>query len=361
MRPLWAMIRGNLKMSVRNRTALFWNLAFPAIFILIFGAVFGNDDGVTFDVGIVGEPSALHDGVVATMRSADDSFSVDEGTEADELEALEEGDRDIVLVFGPPDANGQPSVRIVYDETEGPNAQIAVSVARQVILQVAGDASGMADGPLAIEESSVSSEDISYIDFFIPGILAMSLMNSGVIGLSTAFVIYRERGILRRIKVTPFPITSFVLARVLSQVLVAIAQSLILIALGWAVFGLVIRGNPLLILGVIILGSLAFLAIGFAISGFARNAETAASYANLITFPMLFLSGVFFPIDSAPSWLQPITKVLPLSYLVHGLRETMMRGHGIDAIWVDIVVLIATFAVAMAFAIRFFRWEAQDT
>jgi ABC-2 type transport system permease protein len=361
MRPLWAMIRGNLKMSVRNRTALFWNLAFPAIFILIFGAVFGNDDGVTFDVGIVGEPSAFHDGVVATMRSADDSFSVDEGTEADELEALEEGDRDIVLVFGPPDATGQPSVRIVYDETEGPNAQIAVSVARQVILQVAGDASGMADGPLAIEESSVSSEDISYIDFFIPGILAMSLMNSGVIGLSTAFVIYRERGILRRIKVTPFPITSFVLARVLSQVLVAIGQSLILIALGWALFGLVIRGNPLLILGVIILGSLAFLAIGFAISGFARNAETAASYANLITFPMLFLSGVFFPIDSAPSWLQPITKVLPLSYLVHGLRETMTRGRGIDAIWVDIVVLIATFAVAMAFAIRFFRWDAQAT
>jgi len=361
MRPLWAMILANLKMSVRNRTALFWNLAFPAIFILIFGLVFGGDDGVSFDVGIVGEPSALHDGVVAAMRSADDSFSVDEGTEADELDALEEGDRDIVLVFGQPDANGQPTVRIVYDETEGPNAQIAVSVARQVILQVAGEASGTSEGPIAIEESSVSSEDIAYIDYFIPGILAMSLMNSGVIGLSTAFVIYRERGILRRIKVTPFPLTSFILARVLSQVLVAIAQSLILIALGWAIFGLEIRGNPLLILGVITLGSLAFLAIGFAISGFARNAETAASYANLITFPMLFLSGVFFPIDSAPSWLQPITKVLPLSYLVDGLREPMMRGHGIGSIWIDLLVLVATFAVAMAFAIRFFRWDEKAT
>ncbi len=361
MRPLWAMIRANLKMSVRNRTALFWNLAFPAIFILIFGAVFGNDDGVSFDVGIAGDPSSLHDGVVAAMLSADDSFSVDEGTEADELDALEDGDRDIVLVFGPSDANEQPSVRIFYDETEGPNAQIAVSVARQVILQVAGGASGTTDGPVAFEELSVTSDDISYIDFFIPGILAMSLMNSGVIGLSTSFVIYRERGILRRIKVTPFPITSFVLARVLSQVLVAIAQSVILVALAWLVFGLDIRGNLLLILGVITLGSLAFLAIGFAISGFARNAETAASYANLITFPMLFLSGVFFPVDSAPSWLQPITKVLPLSYLVDGLRQPMTYGRGIDAIWIDLLVLVATFVVAMAFAIRFFRWDEKAT
>jgi ABC-2 type transport system permease protein len=355
------MIRANLKMSVRNRTALFWNLAFPAIFILIFGTVFGGDDGISFDIGIAGEPSTFRDDVVAAMRSEDKTYSVDEGTESDEIEALMDGDRDVVLVFGPATPNRQPNVRMVYDATEGPNAQVAMNVVRQIILQVANRSGGAADGPVAIEETSVSSDDISYIDFFIPGILAMSLMNSGVIGLSTAFVIYRERGILRRIKVTPFPLTSFILARVVSQVLVAIAQSLILIALGWTVFGLDIRGNPLLILGVITLGSLAFLAIGFAISGFARNAETAASYANLVTFPMLFLSGVFFPIDSAPTWLQPITNVLPLSYLVDGLREPMMRGRGIGAIWIDLLVLVATFAVAMAFAIRFFRWDEKPT
>ena len=362
MRPLWAMTRANLTMSVRNRTALFWNLAFPAIFILIFGSVFGNDDGVSFDVGIAGEPSPLHDGVVAAMLAADDSFTVEQGAEAQEIAALEDGDRDLVLVFGPPSASGQPSVRIVSDATDGPNAQIAVSVARQVILEVATGATvagGANDGPVAIDEANVASDEISYIDFFVPGILAMSLMNSGVIGLSTAFVIYRERGILRRMKVTPFPISSFILARVLSQVLVAIAQSVILILLAWVAFGLEVRGNPLLIGGVIVLGALAFLAIGFAISGFARNAETAASYANLVTFPMLFLSGVFFSIDSAPGWLQPITRVLPLSYLVNALREPMTRGRGLGAIWPDLLVLLATFVVAMAVAIRFFRWDAR--
>ena len=353
MPALWSMIQANLKMSVRNRTALFWNLAFPAIFILIFGAVFGRDAGVSFTVGIAGEASALRDGTVAAMEAAD-AFAVEQGDAAAELVELEDGERDVVLVFGPAGADGRPAIDLAYDETDGPNARIAVAATRQVLLGVAGG-----ETPLAIAERAVTSTEVSFMDFFVPGILAMSLMNSGVIGLSTAFVIYRERGILRRIKVTPFPLWAFILARVASQLLVAVAQSLILIVLARLLFDLHLRGNPLLILAVILLGALAFLAIGFAISGFARNAETAASYANLVTFPMLFLSGVFFAVDSAPAWLQPITRLLPLRYLVDALREPMTRGRGIAEIWPDLLVLAATFVVAMAVAVRFFRWDAR--
>jgi ABC-2 type transport system permease protein len=352
------MVKANLKMSVRNKTALFWNLAFPAIFILIFGAVFGND-AVNFSVGVAGEPSPFRDAAVAAMRDSG-AFTVAVGEEADERRALEDGDRVAVLVFGPAPAEAAASapspVTLLYDNAAGPNAQVATGAVRQVLQGVAG---GGGEGALAITEQGVTTDDISYIDFFVPGVLAMSLMNSGVIGLSTAFVIYRERGILRRMKVTPFPISSFILARVVSQVIVAVAQALILTGMAALIFGLEVRGNPLLILLVILVGALAFLAIGFAISGFARNAEAAASYANLVTFPMLFLSGVFFSIDTAPSWLQPITRLLPLSYLVDALREPMTRGNGLGAIWLDLVVLLATFAVAMAFAIRFFRWDAR--
>lgn len=359
MRPLWAMVKANLKMSVRNRTALFWNLAFPAIFILIFGAVFGSDEGFDIAVGVTGEPSPLRDAAVAAL-DGNDAFDVSTEGPEDELEALRDGDRDLVLVFGPAPAAGTPGVALYYDETQGPTGRVAIGAVRQVLFEVAAGTAGDGRSPLAIAEQGISAEDISFIDFFVPGILAMSLMNSGVIGLSTAFVIYRERGILRRIKVTPFPLTSFILARVLSQLIVAVAQSLILVGLARLIFGLDVRGNPLLILVVILVGALAFLAIGFAISGFARNAETAASYANLVTFPMLFLSGVFFGIESAPAWLQPITRVLPLAYLVDALREPMTRGRGLGAVWLDLVVLVATFAVAMVFAVRFFRWDATE-
>jgi ABC-2 type transport system permease protein len=355
MRPLLAMIVANLKMSVRNRTALFWNLAFPAIFILIFGAVFGSDSGVKYTVGVAGDPSSLHDGMVQAMKANKDAFSVKEGTAEHERNALEDDDRDIVLIFGPPDASGQPTVQLLYDQTDGPNAQIAINVMRQMLLQIAGGP----ESAVQIQEQGIESQDISYIDFFIPGILAMSLMNAGVIGLSTAFVIYRERGILRRMRVTPFPLSSFIVARVISQVIVALAQAVILVGMAKVIFGLDVRGNWFLIAGVVVLGALAFLAIGFLLSGIANNVETAASYANLVTFPMLFLSGVFFSIDSAPAWLRPITKVLPLSYLVDALREPMTRGKGLGAIWIDLLVLVGTFLVAMALAIRFFRWDAR--
>jgi ABC-2 type transport system permease protein len=352
------MVKANLKMTVRNRTALFWNLAFPAIFILIFGAVFGRDDAFEVDVGVVGAPSALHEETVAALEGSE-VFDLHQGDQAAELEALEEGDRDVVVVFGTA-GEGQPSISLYYNQTDGPNAQVALSAVRQVLLGVELAISGAEDS-LTIDEQPVTGEGISFIDFFVPGILAMSIMNSGVIGLSTAFVSYRERGILRRIKVTPFPLSAFILARICSQLVVAVAQSLILVGLAWVVYGLNIQGSWLLILVVILVGQLAFLAIGFAISGFARNAETAASYSNLVTFPMLFLSGVFFPIDSAPSWLQPITKILPLSYLVDALREPMTRGNGLEAIWLDLLVLVATFVVGMAVAIRFFRWDARGS
>lgn len=358
MRAFVAMVRANLKMVVRNRQALFWNLVFPGLFIVIFGTIFGRDSGVNFTVGMSGDTSSpLYQQTLAAMKSADNVFTVKTGSETEELNKLKDGDRDAVLVFGPqPDDGSFPAVRISYDETAGPNAQVAVSAVRQVLLSVA-----QGENPVPITEQPVTGEDISYIDFLVPGILAMAIMNSGVIGLSTAFVTYRERGILRRIKVTPFPLTSFVLARILSQLVVAVAQAVILVAMAHFLFDLNVRGSVLLIGLTILIGSLAFLSIGFAISGIARNAETAASYANLITFPMLFLSGVFFDLNSAPSWLEPITRVLPLRYLVDGLREPMTRGKGIETTWPDLLVLLATFAVGMTVAVRFFKWDARGS
>jgi ABC-2 type transport system permease protein len=245
-------------------------------------------------------------------------------------------------------------VTLYYNQTEGPVSQVAVGAVRQTMIDVAGG-----PPPLPIEERPVTAQDVSFMDVFAPGILAMSLMNSGVIGLATAFVTYRERGILRRIRVTPFPLTSFILARVISQLLLAGLQAVILIGMAWAFFGLHLRGNPLVLLLAIVAGALAFLAIGFAISGIAPNAETAASYANLVTFPMLFLSGIFFSMENAPAWLRPITKVLPLSYLVDALREPMSFGNGLSAIWLDLLALILTFVIAMAIAVRFFRWDSR--
>jgi ABC-2 type transport system permease protein len=350
------MVRANLKMSLRNRAALFWNLAFPALFIVIFGIVFGRGTTVEFDVGVAGPESAFRDAVIAALQTSP-TFVVSIGDEEEELQALADGNRGVVAVFGAEtvgSAGAPPAVTLYYNATEGPVSQVAVGAVRQTLIDVAGG-----PPPLPIEERPVTAQDVSFMDVFVPGILAMSLMNSGVIGLATAFVTYRERGILRRIRVTSFPLTSFILARVISQLLLAAMQAVILIGMAWAFFGLHLRGNPLVLLVAIAAGAMAFLAIGFAISGIAPNTETAASYANLVTFPMLFLSGIFFSMENAPAWLRPITKVLPLPYLVDALRQPMSFGNGLSAIWLDLLALMLTFIIAMAIAVRFFRWDSR--
>jgi ABC-2 type transport system permease protein len=346
------MVRANLKMTVRNRQAIFWNLAFPAIFILLFGAIFGGGGTNAFSVGIAGGESPLRDQVTRVIVGSD-AFTVHEADQASELDALRDDDRDVVLVF--PD--GAPTtanpVRLYYSDAGGPNGQIARGAVRSVLMDIIG-----ANAGVAVTDSPISTADLSFIDFFVPGILAMSLMNSGIIGLSTTFVSFREQGILRRIKVTPFALWKFILARIVSSLVVMLATSAILVGVGKVVWGLTVRGNLLLTLGVLIVGGLAFLAIGYAIAAFSRNTESAASYANLITFPMLFLSGVFFPVDSMPSWIRPVVQFLPLRYLVDALREPMMYGNGIGAVWRDLLVLTAVFAVCMVIAIRFFKWDA---
>jgi ABC-2 type transport system permease protein len=352
LRSLMAMTVANLKMSVRNRTALFWNLAFPALFIVIFGAVLSRGLQVEFHVGLA-EPLGEYGERVAAIMAGNEAFTVTRGGEAEQLAALADGERDVVLAF-PPGAGDVPAVTLYDTPSVSPTAAVAVGAVREVLIAASGG-----ELPVAIEERQGTGGDVSFMDAFLPGIIAMSLMNSGIIGLSTAFVNYRERGILRRIKVTPFPLTSFILARVLSQVIMAVMQSLVLLAIATILFGFHWRGNPLQVLIALVIGALAFLAIGFAISGISPNAETAASYANLLTFPMLFLSGIFFSLENAPAWLRPITKIMPLPYLVDALRGLMTHGRGLGAVWPDLLVLLAFFALSMVIAVRFFRWDAR--
>ena len=350
MQSFWAMVLANLKMTVRNRQAIFWNLAFPAIFILMFGAVFSNDELSAFDVGIAGASSDLRAAVTRAMEGSD-AFHVHQGTVEEELEALRNDDRSVVLVF--PEHGAGATIEMYTSSAGGPNAQIATGTIRSVVMEVVGASTG-----ITVEQKEISTLDASYIDWFVPGILAMSLMNSGVIGISTAFVSFREKGILRRIKVTPFALWKFILARIVAALVVALVVSAILVGIGWLVWGLTVRGDLLLILAALIIVALAFLAIGYAVAAIARNTETAASYANLITFPMLFLSGVFFPLGAMPDWLQPVISIMPLKYAVEALREPMLYGRGIGAIWQDLLILAAVFVVFLAFAIRFFRWDA---
>lgn len=351
------MVLANFKMTLRNRTALFWNLAFPAIFIVLFGLLLTMGVG-TFKVGVVGaDLSQISEAVVVELETSE-VFEVTHGQAADELRALDAGDRAVVIIFSEGSTPGQITAELYYDQSDPQRGEVALLAVQQMLNEVSLQAIGD-DAPIAVSVQAVEANTLRYIDYLVPGILAMSIMNSGVIGLATAFVSYREKGILRRIKATPFPLSSFITARIISQVTIIIVQALILMLLGIVMFDLRIDGSLINVVIMVAVGAVAFLSIGFVISAFARNGEVAASLSNAVTFPMLFLSGVFFPVDDAPGWLQPITRLMPLRYLADGLRDLMVRGGALSDQWLNILILLTTCAVAVFFSTRFFRWESN--
>lgn len=349
MRTFLAMLVANMKMTGRNIAALFWNLAFPALFILMFGAVFQGGGMSSFSVGTAGANTESRAAIESAMHDSE-AFDVEVGDEQTELDALRNDDRNVVLVFP---ADPATPISMYSSDTGGPTGQIAVGAVRSLVMDVLGQAEG-----IGIEQRTLETLNASYIDWFVPGIIAMSLMNSGIIGIATAFVSFREKGILRRIKVTPFPLWKFLLARIIASLTMSLITTGILLVIGWLAWDLTVRGNWGVILISIIMSALAMLAIGYAIAAFARNTEAAAAYANMITFPMMFLSGVFFPIGTMPAWLLPLVKVMPLTYAAEAIRKPMLYGDGLDAIATELLVLATFFIVGLIVAVRFFRWDA---
>lgn len=353
---LISMTRANLKMTFRARQALFWNLAFPVILLSLLSIALGNGNNFSVTVGVVGS------GPVATATEQAlkgiKGVTIDTGTQAEELNALKKGNRDAVLIIGAgvPRPGAPLPVTLYYDGTNLSQSNIVVTVVSQTVNSL-NQYFSRTPQALALHEQSIAAVSTSYIDYLTPGIVGMAVMTSSVIGISSRMVGYREQRILKRLRVTPLATWEFVASNVISQLVVVLAQVLILTGLATTVFHVHIVGNLVLAIGLAFLGGLAFLTIGFTISGLAKTEESAGAIANVVTLPMMFLSGVYFPISGAPAWLKPIISVLPLTYLVNGLRDVMVRGDTLSSLTTDIAVLAVTAVVGFGVASRAFRWE----
>jgi ABC-2 type transport system permease protein len=199
--------------------------------------------------------------------------------------------------------------------------------------------------------------NLTYVDFLLPGVLSMSIMQLGIFGVAFSFVTLKRRGILRRLKVTPLQPKEFITAQVVSRLIVVIAQIALMLIFGVFVLKLHFLGNALLLLGVALLGSTVFLALGFAIAGIARSEDQVPPMANAITLPMLLLSGVFFSRSNLPELVRLITSVLPLTHLADAMRAVAIDGAGVVDILPQLIGLGIWAPVSIGLAVWLFRWE----
>jgi ABC-2 type transport system permease protein len=197
--------------------------------------------------------------------------------------------------------------------------------------------------------------EFSYFDFIAPGIMAMTVMMSVMTGLPAAISQEREIGTLDGMMVAPINRLSVILGKTIAQMARGILQGSLILVLAMMLFGVTIHGNILLVFALMLLGVFSFVGLGVVLTSFAKNQETATMLMTTIMFPMMFLSGVFFPIEQMPWFMQGISKFLPLTYVTDALRKVMVLGADISALVNELSILIIFGVVMTAIALPVFK------
>lgn len=363
MRTFWDFIRADVQMTLRNKEALFWAFFFPVLLMGLMGIVFGQDNAFTAKLAIVDQDKGpVANTMVAVFKQVKALKVTEVSGETQALADLHNGDYAAVLVL-PAGlerslAAGTTQLPFYYDDSSPVEAGTVTSVVSAVVQKFDQKASGNTP-TLELQAKGVAAQGFDYIDFLVPGIIAMAIMTNGIYGVSASFVTYRQKGVLRRLKATPLPLGSFVGASVLVHLVRSLITAGLVLLVGVVVFGVKVTGVNVLLETTLLalIGSGAFVALGFFIAAIARNTEIAAALAQVIATPMMFLSGIFFPMDNAPAWIQPVVKALPLTYLANALRDVIIKGHSLWFVRWDILILTVTGLVFFGLSVRYFRWE----
>ncbi|HEX3014180.1 MAG TPA: ABC transporter permease [Methanobacterium sp.] len=197
--------------------------------------------------------------------------------------------------------------------------------------------------------------DIKYIDFLVPAVIGMTVLFGCMFGMGEALAGERERGELARLFMTPTSVSTVVGGKIISKLSIEIVRAIILIVAAIILFGIVIKGSMILTMLVLILGALCFVGFGIMISARVSTQEDYMQMVMPITMPMMFVSGVFYPIETMPWVFQKLAYIFPLTYVNDALRAVMLKGVGIGAIWVDIVVLLGFTALFFALGVTKFN------
>ncbi|MDP2948311.1 MAG: ABC transporter permease [Chloroflexota bacterium] len=347
--------------TLLRRNVAYWvpTLGLAIISMLVFGWLF-DIEAQPFSLGLVDEDgSAASQGLIRAFDGLD-NVEVKEGPRQRELAALEDGKRAAVLVipagFGAELTQGRAVLPGYYDNSNPIRLSYAASTIDAVVEAYNTTVAG-ASNPVIVERQDVETKNVSQIEFLTPGMAGLTLLWGALFGGIVFLAGWREMGILRRLGVTPLRPAALIASQGASLALLSFVQVAIIFLIGRLVFGVTVEGSYLLLGGTLVLGVACMLALGYIIGSFLNTLTAASAVANLVTFPMMFLGGSWFPSDSAPDFLQPVVRAIPLTHLNDALREVVNKGGGLGDIWLDWAILAAWAAAGFLVSLRVFRWQ----
>ena len=382
MSALRQLYLANLTEFLSNRRALFLTIAFPVLFIVLFGLVFSNQDKVDGRIGLANEddgeiglqivhalesvPKQDHDRNGKIDRADDEKNPLSEvvfvrGAGPALRADLKRGLLDAVITI----PAGASAGLLVGDSTTltltiDPSRQTLAPILQGVINHVLeGIETGVTNQPrlFALKTEATQAREVRTIDYLLPGILAMSIMQLGLFATAQPLVALRVQGVLKRLGATPLPRSTLLAAYIALRFTVAVLQTAIIVLIGRFAFKVAMVGSWGAFAGWVFLGTLAFISLGFFMAAVSKNEESVIAMGNILNLPMILLSGVFFPVGSLPAFLDWLIRLVPLNYLADALRVTMVDAPPLHSAAVNAGALGAWTLLMTVLAVRFFRWE----
>ena len=328
----------------RDQAGLIWNLLMPVMMIFAFAFIFGSGPEDLFKVGVASgdDPGAAAPGVAGFLETRHVRFIPVTDVDA-AVTKVARHQLDLLL-----DLRGAPAYWV---NPQSANGHLAERLLQGTVALAQG---GVEQPP---QRRTAAGEALSYADWAVPGVLAMNLMFSSLWGVGWVVVRYRKNGVLRRLKATPLRPLEFLVAQVLSRLLVVLASSLVVYLGALLLLDFPMRGSYLALVLVYTSGALCMISLGLIVSARLRTEELADGLLNLLSWPMLLLSGVWFSMEGTSPAAQALSHVMPLTYLVGAAREIMIDGAGILDIAPQVLLLLALAGALLGVASRLFRWE----
>ena len=359
MSTFFSLVRANFVMVLRQRAVIISSLGLAVISVLVFGFLFGNNGASKTQLGVVDEDQSQMSAQMISQLQKNDSFAVSTGNETDEQQALKDGKRDAVLIipagFGEQVVQGGAHLQVFYNQSN-PVTEAGTKLAVSAIVDGINRAATHQPGLVTLDEQGVAAKNLRQIDFVTPGMIGMLLMWANLT-VAVQLVFWREEGITKRLAATPLAPIAMISGQLLARLLLSVAQEVVLIALAIWIFNIHIYGNWGLLALVVVLGALTMLAIGFAVAGFFKKSQAANAGILLVSFPMMFLGGSYFPVSQISGVLGGIIHALPLYYLNDALRQIVNNGAGWAAIQTSVLVLAAWVVASLLVTWRAFRWQ----
>ncbi len=362
--PVIVFAKVAIRRTFRDKTALFFTFLFPLIFLFIFGGIFGKPSSVTFKAALVNQSGSEFSSQFVQKLQDNKAFKIDQNaTTLDKAkEKMSRGQLDATIVL-PPDfgalKNAQyptGQAKVYYTQNSQQSAQV-LSTVLDSIFQGINKGLVKSDTPFTLTSEQLNQRSLSQFDYTFAGLLGFSIIGLGIFGPVNVFPELKKQGILRRLHTTPLKVWQYFTANILSQMVIGLISLAIMFAVGIAVFHLKVVGNYAELVAFLVLSIAMIFGIGMAIGGWAKNQNQAAPLANLVVFPMMFLSGTFFPRFLMPEWLQKVSTFLPLTPVIDGVRLIATEGKHLTQIGSQLGLMAGWLIVIYLIAFRVFRWE----